>query len=259
MRSCVQLGVVLTYSIVGACGFGGSAAGESFDVASVKISQHAQRDYRFSASPDSVTIIGVPLGYCIRWAYGFHQSQRFWLVGPSWMEPGFDCVRYDILAKTVAPVTIAQLRLMMRSLLAERWKLVVHQESRVIPVYVLSVGKLGPNLRISKKVGDSDPVLGQDGATTFVGATMWQLVEEIGLQVAAPIVDDTGLTGRYDFTLENFAKYEDYGIPIPGSRGADFGPAYDQALHKLGLQLKLQKRPTSVLVVDHVEKAPTQN
>lgn len=175
------------------------------------------------------------------------------------MEPGFDCVRYDILAKTAAPVTFAQLRLMMRSLLAERWKLVVHQESRVIPVYVLSVGKLGPNLRISKKVGDSGPVIGHDRATTFVGATMWQLVEEIGFQVAAPIVDDTGLTGRYDFTVEDFAKYEEYGIPIAGSTGADFGPAYDQALHKLGLQLKLQKRPTNVLVVDHVEKVPTQN
>jgi len=180
------------------------------------------------------------------------------------MEPGIDCVRYDILAKTAAPVTFAQLRLMMRSLLAERWKLVVHQESRVIPVYVLSVGKLDANLRISKKVGDSevgdsDPVRQPDGATTFVSATMWQLVEEIGLQVAAPIVDDTGLTGRYDFTVENLAKYQEYGIPIFGSRAADFGPAYDQALHKLGLQLKLQKRPTNVLVVDHVEKVPTQN
>lgn len=263
MRSRAQLGVVLTYSVVGACGFGGSAAGESFDVASVTISQHVPQHgpigYRFSASPDSVTVHSAPLGYCIRWAYGFHQSQRFWLVGPSWMEPGFDCVRYDILAKTAAPVTFAQLRLMMRSLLAERWKLVVHQESRVIPVYVLSVGKRGPNLRISKRVGDSDPVLGQDRATTFVGATMWQLVEEIGLQVAAPIVDDTGLTGRYDFTVEDFAKYEEYGIPIAGSTAADFGPAYDQALHKLGLQLKLQKRPTNVLVVDHVEKVPSQN
>ena len=258
MRSCAQLGVVLTYSVVGACGFGGSAASESFDVASVKISQHPPRDYRFSASPDSVTAFSAPLGSCIRWAYGFHQSQRFWLVGPLWMEPGSDCVRYDILAKTAAPVTVAQLRLMMRSLLAERWRLVAHQESRVIPVYVLSVGKLAPNLRISKKVGDSDPVRGHDGAT-FVGATMWQLVEEIGLQVAAPIVDETGLTGRYDFTVEDFAKYEEYGIPIAGSTAADFGPAYDQALHKLGLQLKLQKRPTNVLVVDHVEKVPTPN
>jgi len=258
MRSCVQLGVMLTYFLVGDCGFGGSAAGESFDVASVKISQHVPRDYRFSASPDSVTAFSAPLGVCIRWAYGFHQSQRFWLAGPSWIEPGVDCIRYDVLAKTAAPVTLAQLRLMMRSLLAERWKLVVHQEFRVIPVYVLSVGKLGPNLRLSKKVGDSDPVPGNDG-TTFDGATMWQLVEEIGLQVAAPIVDDTGLTGRYDFTLENFAKYQDYGIPIPGSTAADFGPAYDQALHKLGLQLKLQKRPTNVLVVDHAEKVPTQN
>jgi uncharacterized protein (TIGR03435 family) len=258
MRSSAQLGVVLAYYVVGACGLGGSAAGESFDVASVKISQHAPREYRFSASPNSLTAFSAPLGSCIRWAYGFHQSQRFWLIGPSWMEPGADCMRYDILAKTAAPVTSAQLCLMMRSLLAERWKLVVHQESRMIPVYVLSVGKLGPNLRISKGAGDSDPVRGHDG-TTFMGATMWQLVEQVGLQVAAPIVDDTGLTGRYDFTLEDFAKYEEYGIPILGSTAADFGPAYDQALHKLGLQLKLQKRPTNVLVVDHVEKVPIQN
>jgi uncharacterized protein (TIGR03435 family) len=258
MRFCAQLGLVLTYSVVGACGFRVSAAGQSFDVASVKISQHPPRDYRFDISPDSMTVYSAPLGLCVRWAYGFHQSQRFWLVGPSWMEPGADCVRYDIVAKAAAPVSPAQLRVMMRSLLAERWKLVAHQESRVIPVYVLSVGKGGPNLRISKKPGDSDPVPGPDG-TTFGGATMWQLVEEIGLQCAAPVVDGTGLTGRYDFTLENFAKYEEYGIPIPGSRAADFCPAYDQALHKLGLQLKLQKRPTNVLVVDHVEKVPTQN
>lgn len=258
MRSSAQLGIRVTYFVFGACALGSLAAAQSFDVASLKISQHAPRDYRFSATPESVTVLSAPLGSCIRWAYGFHQSQRFWLVGPSWMEPGMDCVRYDILAKTASPVTLAQLRLMMRSLLADRLKLVVHQESRLIPVYVLSVGKLGSNLRISKNAGDSDPVPGRDGVT-FVGASIWQLVEEIGLQVAAPIVDETGLTGRYDFTLENFAKYEEYGIPIAGSTGADFGPAYDQALHKLGLQLKLQKRPTNLLIVDHVEKVPTQN
>ena len=258
MRSCTQLGVAVAYSVVGACGFGGLAAGQSFDVASVKISQHAPRDYRFDTSPDSVTVYSAPLGACIRWAYGFHQSQRYWPEGPSWMEPGIDVVRYDILAKAAAPVTLAQLRLMMRSLLAERWKLVVHRESRVIPVYVLSVGKSGPNLRISREDGGGAPVP-MPGGVEFVGADMWQLVEEIGLQVAAPIVDETSLTRRYDFSVENFMRYADYAVPIPGSRAADFGPAYDQALHKLGLQLKMQRRPTNVLVVDHIEKTPTEN
>jgi len=88
---------------------------------------------------------------------------------------------------------------------------------------------------------------------------MWQLVEEIGLQVAAPIEDETSLTRRYDFSVENLMRYADYAVPIPGSRAADFGPAYDQALHKLGLQLKMQRRPTNVLVVDHIEKTPTEN
>jgi uncharacterized protein (TIGR03435 family) len=255
---CAQRGLAFIYSVVAACAFGGLGAGQTFDVASVKISQRGPRDYRFETSPDSVTIYSAPLGVCIRWAYGFHQSQRYWLEGPSWLEPGIDVVRYDIVAKAAAPVTPEQLRLMMRSLLAERWKLVAHTASRVMPVYVLSVRKSGPNLPISKDAsgGPPEPV---PGGVRFVGATMWQLIEEIGLQVAAPIRDETGLTGKYDFTVENFMNYADSAIPIPGSRAADFGPAYDQALHRLGLQLSMQNRPTNVLVVDHVEKTPTGN
>ena len=87
---------------------------------------------------------------------------------------------------------------------------------------------------------------------------MAQLAEAMENPVAALIVDETGLTGRYDLTLDCL-KYKDFAIEILGTGAADFGPACNQALKEFGLKLELQKRPVEVLVIDHVEKTPTQN
>ena len=126
---------------------------KSFEVASVKLLAD-RSPFRFATTPTSLTARGVPLGYVIRWAYGFRQYQRYQVVGPDWFEPGGEWVQYDIEARTVEPVTTEQMRLMTRALLAERWKLASHLETRAIPVYVMSVAKGGPKLRQSAREGE---------------------------------------------------------------------------------------------------------
>ena len=248
-----------TSSIFSILALAASATAQSFEIASVRVSQPQQREYRFDTPASGVTAFRVPLGVLIRWAYGFHLSQKFWIDGPSWQEPGADVVRYDVVAKPSMPSAPEQLRAMMRGLLAERWGVSAHFETRVIPAYVLSVDKAESKLRLSENEGDGVPTRSASNLA-FSGATIWQMIEEIGLQCAAPVVDETALAGHYDFTIEDFMVYgNDYSIPIPGTRGADFCPAWDQSLRKVGLRLKLEKRPIKLLIVDHAEKSPTAN
>lgn len=234
-----------------------SAGTAAFEVASVKQST-AQSRFRFAVTATSLTAHNVPLGYCIRWAYGLRLYQRFQLEGPDWLEPGADCVRYDIDAKTAGPMPTAEMRVLMQGLLALRWKLAVHYVTKTEPAYILKVAKSGPKLQESQHQGDME-MKPRGTAFEFVGASMAQLAETMEPQVAAVLVDETGLSGRYDFTLEDYMKYSDYAIPIPGSRAADFGPAINQALRELGLTLELEKRPLKILVVDRAEKKPADN
>src|SRR5580698_7072684 len=111
-----------------------AAQGQSFDVASVKpnragIGENAPRE-KITASPGSLTMQSVSLQTCIKWAYGLRDFQ---ISGPGWLTSE----RYDIVAKASGPSTGAELRVMLRSLLADRFKLRSHVETKEKPVYEL--------------------------------------------------------------------------------------------------------------------------
>lgn len=124
-----------------------------------------------------------------------------------------------IVDASVAP---AQMRLLMQSLLAERWKLSVHRETRVMPVYVMSVAKGGPKLCRSQKEGDKEIRTVVTGGVECDGCSMADLAEAMATAATALIVNETGLEDRYDFPL-NCSKYKEFSVPIPGSRQADYG------------------------------------
>jgi len=181
------------------------------------------------------------------------------MAGPDWMESGGQEIRYDIDAETANPVTPAQLRLMVRSLLAERWKLVMHRETRMLPAWVLSVANAAKLVK-SENQGEVQHKY-HGTANEFIGGSMADLAEALELNVFALIIEETGLEGRYDFTLDCM-KYDDLAVPqdIPGSpQAADFGPACNQSLRDFGLKLERQRRPVAVLVIDHAEQTPTEN
>lgn len=225
------------------------AATLSFDVASVRVSNTGGRRESIHASPDAVTMRNVSLRSCIAWAYHMVGYQ---VSGPDWLSTE----RYDIVAKSAGAAPEDDLRTMMQALLADRFKVESHRQTREMSAYVLVVGKGGPKVHESQTEGE--PSIQPDRGrmtVTLQRARVSQLVELLSNFFHAPVIDETGLKGSYDLTV-NIAKY----MPLAGD-----GPPDPLSLITTGLQeelgLKLESRKTAVdlVVVDHAEKAPTEN
>ena len=191
---------------------------------------------------------------------------------PSW----FSSERFDIEGRAEGNPTEDQMWSMVRSLIAERFKLRAHVETRDLPVYALvpvrSDGGLGPRIRPSACVAEEKPSLGPGPmdpsrplppipcggvrSLTLKGtiqarfATMAKLAGALGMLVGRPVLDRTGLTERFDFEV----SFEpEPGRSGPGAPGA--GPAMLAAIEEqLGLRLEEQTGPVGVLVIDHVER-----
>jgi uncharacterized protein (TIGR03435 family) len=224
-----------------------------FDAASVR-TQAGKWVFNFKMTPASVIWQGADMGGLIRFAYDLQHP--FQVAGPGWINAGKDGIHYDINAKAAHAVGEAQLRLMMRSLLAERWNLSIHRESREVRTLVLTAGK-GP-LRLNKSAtdGPSSMVSNEQGIAR-VGATMAELARDISDWLPDLVIDETGLNGRYDYKVD-FLKYTDY---KPGARfeEQDFETGFATALQKVGLNLKAARRNAEIIAIDHVEKAPTED
>jgi uncharacterized protein (TIGR03435 family) len=171
-----------------------------------------------TSDPGQVTYNNVTLKNLLMTAYGVKIYQ---ISGPGWL----DTERYDILAKLPPDATKEQFALMLQNLLAARFKMTLHHETKNLPLYELVVAKNGPKLKQS--VDDPNapppgtmPAMGKDGVPKMppsgammtgmngsfrMGAnkqSMSNLAEMLTNQVGSPVVDKTGLTGEYDYTLE---------------------------------------------------------
>ncbi len=232
-----------------------------------------------TSNPGQITYRDISLSSLILQAYGVRHDQ---VSGPGWPQ------RFDIVAKIPDGATKEQFKLMLQNLLAERFNLQLHHESRILPVYALTVAKNGPKFKESKK--DVPPELPpgtgiggrlDDGGfpilpANFTGARGFPSnghIRWVGQRVAIsvlaglltldhPVVDQTGLTGEYDFKLD-FAMAGRRNGPAADSPGGDTAdPASDvfaAAEDQLGLKLELKKLPFDVLVIDHIDKEPTAN
>jgi uncharacterized protein (TIGR03435 family) len=237
------------------------AAPLSFDVASVKPSaiglttgEGKQRE-KIGTSPGSLNMRNVSLRAAIQWAY---EVKDFQVSAPGWLETE----RYDIVAKAADPAMPAQLRLMLRTLLAERFQLKLHSETKELPVYALLVARGGPKLHAAK--GDRDGLSGlevRDGGLVFQNRSMHDLAEELSgkpFSLDCPVLDRTGLNGRFDFTLKMAGNTTDMKIMMV--RGdMDVQSAVRGALQELGLKLEPQKSAIETLAIDHAVKVPTGN
>lgn len=186
----------------------------------------------------------------IQFAYGHVYEDR--IIGPKWMESE----RFDILAKPPASVSVNTVRLMMKSLLAERFGLVFHYEDQPEPVLALVVGKKGPKMqRTSGTERPSCNAVYADEKRTYScqNVTMAQFADK--LRLFRPVVDATGLTGTYSFVLTWTPQGD------PQEQNGDPGglTVFEAFERQLGLRLESQKRPMPVIVVDHVNPAPTAN
>jgi uncharacterized protein (TIGR03435 family) len=263
----------------------------SFEVASVKPS--GPQSVRGSSGgpgtrdPERFTYSGAVLRDLLFNAYlqtGV-DGYRDQISGPGWI----DTEKYDVAVKIPPGTTKEQFRKMLQSMLAERFELVVHHETKVLPVYELVVAKNGPKLtestlKASVEMRDAVvlstgspemdhdengfPVLpaGRPGLAMRLGPgtvnhlkarqqPTSKLAQMLSLYAGRRVIDKTGLTGEYDFTLY-------YGQQLTDASAADEDPApilFDAVQQQLGLKLVEAKAPFDVVVVDHAEKAPSEN
>ena len=254
-------------ALVAGAAFGQAAPAPAFEVASVKTSQDAggrgdgggrgiqqilglSGRGNVSTSPGSLTMRGVSLKFCIGWAYDVKDYQ---ISGPSWLSDG----RFDIVAKAGGPAPEDHLRLMLQALLAERFKLALHSQSKELPAYALTVAKSG--LKIHESAGDGPPAIRRNGlGMTAERISTAQFADILSSALRVPVVDVTGLKGRYDATVD-FTPY----IPLDSKPGDPPPDLVDIAIiavqDLLGLKLEARKEPLKTLVIDHAERAPTEN
>lgn len=249
-----------------------------FEVASVKPNKSGTLQTNIGMLPNGVNFVNLPLRAIIQFAYGINQPSKLFGV-PDWAATE----RYDINARAAGPVTADERRSMLQALLADRFKLVARREQREVSVLALKTvrndGKLGPNMGESKgciapggaagkepaTANDQTPVCGVrpagNGRLVLIGVPVQQFSALLGTILSRTIVDEAGLTGRYDIDF-TFTPEQ----PLPAAANTQNpdsepgGPSIYTALRdQLGLKLELERVREEVLVIEHVERQPSDN
>ena len=200
----------------------------------------------------------------ISMAYGMESDKI--LGGPNWL----DWDRFDLLAKA-PPTTQENLNLMLQNLLADRFKLVVHKDTKLMPAFALTAGKGKPKMKEAANEASSSGQSGCQGVpqNPAPGTIPYQVVSCHGVTMAAfadilrgfgygsylpdPVVDQTGLSGAWDFELKWTARNR---LAQAGPDGISLLDAVDK---QLGLKLEPKKAPLPVLIVDSLNQKPTPN
>ncbi len=244
---------------------GGLFAQPAFEVASIRPNKTGGEGRRppfpfsapgaegtISASPETLSMRDVTLSSCIQWAYRVQDSQ---VSGPDWLGTN----RFDIVAKTATatPVPESQLRVMLQALLADRFKVALHRESKTMAGYALVVGRNGPKLRSSE--AESEPELRGQLRIEARGYSMQGLAELLSIALRTYVVDMTGLEGRFDFGID-ISPFLAVDEPVFKNDATEkMASVFQRALEQqLGLKLEGRKVPVEVLVIDHAEK-PSEN
>jgi uncharacterized protein (TIGR03435 family) len=259
----------------------------AFEVASIKPSKPlpmGQARIGMNADAAMLRYTNVSLKDCIRVAY---RVKDFQVQGPDWL----GSERFDIVAKLPAGSSQDQIPEMLQILLAERFKLSLHRDTKEHAIYALVAAKSGPKLKPAE-VPTGEPaadgttrngavprgavsmMMGPDGAHLKApSATLSTLTEMISRFSERPVVDMTGIQGQYDFDLV-FSPETTRGMqmavrgPMPPPGGGERSPAdapveragsIYESVQRYGLKLEPRKAPMEVLVVDHIEKVPTEN
>jgi len=232
----------------------------SFEVASVKPVNPEDRRLSFNLQPGGRVNLKGTLNKLVGWAYNIKPFQIS--GGPSWM--GSDL--FEITAKAEGTADHDRVLLMLQSLLAERFQLVIRHETREMPVYALLVAKGGPKFKEAKEPSPGRTIVRRGllsgeriGMTAFIGP--------LSSFLGRTVVDKTGLTGSYDLKMQwqpdenQVAMFQAMGVPEGfGAPPPDpLGPTLFTALQEqLGLRLESQKGPVEVLVIERVQR-PTEN
>lgn len=249
-----------------------TAAPAAFEVSTVKLNKSGTGSSGSNFDNGRFTATNIQLKNLMEYsAYGIPQPRI--LGGPKWL----DSERFDIEAKMESAAAEglkalsrdqrrAEIQVMFQQLLADRFKLAVHWETRELPVYALVAAKIGPILQESKNAPGESGTSSGDGQFSAKGMTLTEIAEaltqELSRELDRVVIDKTEIQGRYDIALK--------WTPETGTDAAssdadsstsksDAGPSIFTALkEQLGLKLESAKGPVKVLVIDHIEM-PTEN
>ena len=287
--------VVSWATVACVCAYGQAAGAPSFEVASIKPASPSAPRIGCSGGPGTTSpgmwnCTNVPFGFLFANAYGL---QPYQYMSQSWMNEG----RFDIAAKVPAGTTKEQFQRMQQNLLVERFKLALHHEQKEMAIYELAVGEKGRKMKESAPgvaPTQEDPwslpkvSMGKDGYPAFpaghggmagfnghyrwtgVNVSMPEIVKTLSGQLGRPVIDATGLKGKYDFDMTWIIDMSGVQAML-AARGATpddghpmaeagEGPTLQHAVQEqLGLKLNSKKGPGDIVVVDHAEKVPIGN
>jgi uncharacterized protein (TIGR03435 family) len=226
----------------------GFSGGQAFEVASIKPSAEMGRGMSFQKKPGgTITTTNTTLKDLMVFAYDVRPFQIS--GGPSWVESA----GFNIIAKPEGgEPPPEQMRTMLQKLLADRFQMTLHRETREMPVYALVVAKGGPKFHAS--TSDHLSISGGRGQIVFQNVPIKLLAENLAQKLGRTVLDKTDLKGSYDFTLH----WIDEKSGTPESADTS-GPSIFTALQEeLGLKLDSTKGPVEILVIDRAAK-PSEN
>jgi uncharacterized protein (TIGR03435 family) len=232
----------------------------AFEVASIKPSKNTAGPNTSDIAPGGqrFTATNTSLKLLIMIAYEVNDRQVS--DGPGWLNSEF----YDVEAKAEHSASRQQIHLMLQSLLADRFKLVLRKQTKEVPMYVLTAENYQSHLRENTSGGEVRVKRGSSGKLVFENAPMSQVTWFLSSRLHSEVVDKTGLTGKYDFEItpiptgpENAESNPNSSVFMPP--GSD-GPSVFMTLvrQQLGLKMTATKGPIETLVVDRAEK-PSAN
>jgi uncharacterized protein (TIGR03435 family) len=270
---CLALTPLLAYSQT-------TPAPPAFEVVSIKAATAPTGPgIRVGVSQDKgrVTMSNVSLSMLLTQAYKLKQQQ---LVAPDWM----DSTRFDIVAKLPEGATREQVPAMLQTMLADRFKVKIHKESKVLPIYAMVVAKGGPKLKETDAEAGLRIMMSPKGREMTGKATLSRLADSLSNTMDRQVIDMTELKGAYEIDLtwspdeSDSAKLKFGPGPGRGPGGEGAGPGggdphgdpkatdgpdapniFVALQEKMGLKLEPRKAPADIIVVDQAEKVPTEN
>jgi uncharacterized protein (TIGR03435 family) len=216
----------------------------AFEAASIKPSEANDNSSSSNSNNGRIHMQNVSLRSIVMMAYRLQNHQY---VGPAWMEGA----RYNIDAKAEEKVKDAEMMQMLQTLLAERFHLKIHHETKQVSGYALVVAKGG--LKVQPVEGQGSSTNSNNNKLTATHINMERFARYISNVLVQPVVDETGLKDNYSFVIE-------YENPRPGrdDKETTLPTLFTALTETLGLKLEPRKVPIDVVVVDHAEQ-PTEN
>jgi uncharacterized protein (TIGR03435 family) len=238
-----------------------AGARPGFEVATIKPSRPDVQGKGFTMKGRQVITINTNLSDLMTFAYSIHARQI--VNAPDWAAKD----HYDItgIPDAEGQPGVEHMRSMLQKLLADRFKLTFHRDKQELSVYALMVGRDGPKLTRSGGDPNGPPglIFRGLGVLPGVNASMADLASVMqGAVLDRPVVDQTGITGKFDFTLTwtpDESQFRGMGVRVPPPPDTATAPSLFTAIQEqLGLRLESTKAPAEVLIIDRVEK-PTEN